>query len=400
MRKYNLKTQGIAFYHDKIYFSAQEFNGLFCADQQGGEALFLSKFPDLGNNKQCLHSDVLQFEEELLFLPDLSDYITLYNIRTKNFVNFKYPIISKGAFRTYPKVATGIVVEQCAYCFGEQDPCIIKFDFVTHKIKVYDDWFQKYKKFGYREGMTCFCKDIGIIGKSIYAKTHHNGVILEFNTVTEEISFHCCSELLSSVLCCDNDNVWYFGEEGQNISCWNVVENTTRIIEFGKELQSVKKVYERSAVTNSEIWLFPYWIELPVLVLDKKNEVFSKRTFGVTENLSNVPAYALFRKYYNGCLYFMPITNSRLYCIDGETGKEIYSTDIYIDKDNYLDQLCYKTENVICEQKGFWSGAEFTLEEYLYLLNNKILKEGWAIHGRFGYGYEIMKKIKQELEEM
>lgn len=376
MRKYNLRTQGIAFYHDKIYFSAIEFNGLFCVDKYGGEALFLSKFPDEGSNMRRLHSDVLQFGEELLFLPDLSNYITLYNIRTGDFTNFEYPIFADNIFNGYPKVAAGIIVEQCAYCFGEENPCIIKFDFITHEMKVYVEWFQKYKEYGYREGVAYFCKDIGIIGKSIYAKTHHNGVILEFNTVTEEISFHLCSKLISSIICCDNNNIWYFGEEGQNISCWNIAEKTTRIVEFGKELQDIEKAYQCSAVTDSQIWLFPYLLSLPVLVLDKKREMFSKITIDVTEcqGLSGILGYVYYRKMHNDCLYFMPVTNNRLYCINGKDGKEIYSADIYIDKDNFLNELYGKPGKFVYEQKGSWDRATLGIVDYVRLFDSENLK--------------------------
>ncbi len=400
-RKYNLNTSDIAFYNDKIYFSAQEFNGLFYADLNGGEAVLVSKFPDECNSAKRLHNVVLRYEDQLLFFPDLSNHLVLYDIKSGIFEKFAHPFPDDiTEFGGTPKVATAILVGHCAYFMGERCPCIGKFDFKTRSITLFDNWFQEYMKYGYRKEATYFCKDIGIIKNSIFAKTHQNSVIIEFDTLTEKIFFHPVGKVLSSVLCCDENKIWFFREEGKNISCWDINNNTISNFELGQVLGDKECAYQCSVATKMEIWLFPYRLELPVLVFDKSTETFSKRIFDITEKecFDIIPGYIRYRQIYNNCLYFMPIADNRLYCFSGEDGTELYSTDIYIDKDKYVREIYGEGKRYNLEQHGDCYTHTFSVADYVCMVNKGSVANTKKIKGK--YGYRINQAIKQGMENM
>ena len=135
MRKQKLWASDIVFAEDNIFFSSGQFNGLFKAGLQGGEAEFINFFPYDSKLQSRLHGDAFKYNDEILFLPDLSEYITLYSIKNNNFVCMKFPVENKNpAMKYWPQVVGGIMIDSRVYAFGAKYPCVVCYDFETRKL--------------------------------------------------------------------------------------------------------------------------------------------------------------------------------------------------------------------------------------------------------------------------
>ena len=335
MGNYKLWMSDLVFYDDnEVLFSAGQFNGLFKADLRVGKAEFISPFPNERRLQSRLHSVAIKYKDEIIFFPDLSKYITIYNVRNNAFLNIEYPIENKNSTMKYlPKIVSGILVGSSVYAFSSKDPCILRYDFHTRKLKVYHDWVDEFKSYGYKENTSFFCRDICQAGKSILARTYQNNVIVEFNIESEKVLFHQIEEKTAVVICGNEDKAWLISEEGTKLYTWNIKKRMLESIEPKKELKNIRN-YQCSVEFQGEVWFFPY-LYRPVLILDQSSNKYKiKEMFNITvdEKYSdNILGSVWFKKVYNGNLYMMSVLENKIYCFSDSNCK-VFCTEIYIDR--------------------------------------------------------------------
>ena len=397
MIKYDLWMSDIVFFDNKIFFSAGQFNGLFKVDVKGGKAEFIATFPKESRLKARLHSVAIIYKDEIIFFPDLSNYITLYNVRNNTFVNIRYPIKSQNdAMKYCPKIVSGILIDSCVYAFSAKDPCIIRYNFETKELKVYDEWSEEFKAYGYRENISYFCRDICLQGNSILAKTYQNNVIVEFDLVTEKMFFHQINERTSIVLCSDADNIYFLKKNGISIYRWDG-HNLFKCAEQSSIVMDINVRYQCSACLKDELWFFPF-VHDSILVINSKNgkvknlDVSNIRTKKEKENVFLGAVW--FRKIYDKKLFFMPVLENRICCFANSTEKvssiEIYTDRLEVNRYLFQERNFGSLQKVIIERDSLW-GETLIMDDFLDLLVLSNIKKVNGKKNEIKVGKEIHK---------
>lgn len=350
MRKHKLWMNDIVFDEESIIFSSGQFNGLFRAGIYGGEAEFISFFPDDPKMQSRLHGDAFKYKDEILFLPDLSDYITLYNITQKNFTCMKFPVEDRNPTLQYwPKVVAGILVDSCVYAFGAKYPCVVCYNFETKQLKTYDEGIERFKMNGYKPETIFFSRDIYRVENSIFVRTYTNDVIVEFDIETEKFDFHPVEKQLLSDFCDEAERIWLLKEE-----------------EVGQDFQC-------SIFFKNKIWFFPY-LSGSIMIVDAQSG--KSNTMDLFEGDTNkrhqndALGAVWFRKIYKNKLYFMSVLENKLYCFS-DNEKEEFCTDIYADR-NKIIKLLFPDKKNFQEPRG-----EDSLWRINYDIIDAVISEDW-----------------------
>lgn len=357
MRKYKLWMRDIVFTDDFMFFSSGQFNGLFRTRIHSSEAEFIGFFPNDSKIQARLHSNAFQYKDEILFLPDLSDYITLYNIKKNDFVCMKFPVEnSDSAMKFIPKTVVGILYGSCVYAFGGRYPCIVCYDFETRRLKVYDEGFETYKRYGYKDGMVFFSPNVCQMGNAIFIGTYTDDVIAEFNPKTGKSTFYHVGKLLSNVLCSELDRIWLIDKSERCIYAWNTFGGILQSLEIKGDLDRVQQDYQYSAILGNEIWFFPYLSGL-IMTVDKQSgrrgikELFKKSIVHQNKLLGAV----WFCKVHENKLYFMSVSENKLYCFNSSNEQE-FCMDIYTDRTILMELIFHDFDwcGVKKEMGNFW----------------------------------------------
>lgn len=377
MKKYKLWTYDVVFYNDDMFFSTAQFNGLFKVNMHERKVKFINTFPNDLRTERRLHSAAVRYKDEILFWPDLSHHITLYNIINNNFYSFDYPLkISEEYMTLCPLVSTGLLIGACAYAFGSRYPCIIRYNFETRQLKVYDEWVEDFKKYGFKENTSFFRLNICQTGSSIFASTFHNNVLVEFDIKTEKVIFHQMKNHIQGILQSNKDMIWLLTEKG-TLDVWNKRDNSFETIDLGSDLKEMGKNLHCCANMPKEIWLFPY-LYGSILVINKKdNKVKAKNLITIDEDeryVNDNLGIVWFNRVYKDKLYFMSVIENRLYCF-AESGNEEFCIDILGDKaeiDKYLFQD--QEMSLLLEQNQVEKGTDllwrltYDLDDWLDIL--------------------------------
>lgn len=359
MRKYKLWMHNIVFTDDSMFFSSGQFNGLFRTSIHSGEAEFVGFFPNDSKIQSRLHSDAFLYKDELLFLPDLSDYITLYNIKKNDFVCMKFPVEnSNPAMKFIPKTVMGILCGSCVYAFGGEYPCIVCYDFETRQLKVYDEGLETYKKYGYKDGMVFFSRNVCQMGNTILIGTYTDDVIAEFNLETGKTRFYHVGKSLSNVLCSESDRIWLLEKSAKCIYAWNTHDGILQSLEIKGNLERVQQNYQYSEILGNEIWFFPYLSGLIMTVDRQSGRSGIKEPFEVKKSIvhQNESLGAVwFCKVHKNKLYFMSVIENKLYCYNDSNEQE-FCMDIYTDRSKLMKLIFRDSDwcGVEKEKQNLW----------------------------------------------
>lgn len=359
MRKLKLWMNDIVFDGDNILFSAGQFNGLFKANIYEGEAELINSFPHELRTQVRLHSAAIKYKDEILFLPDLANEITLYNLKTNSFECLKFPYEEEQVkMPNCPKIIAAVLIDSYVYAFGSRYPIIIRYDFEKRQIKVYDEWIEAFKAYGYKEDSSFFCYDICKIGDSLFARTYQNDLIVEFNPMTENISFHQMGKSISRILCGSENKIWLFAEKDMCINAWHVGDNLMESTKLLHESNRDRQRFHCSIDLQNEIWLFSYFME-PILIIDKNSMLCKEMNLTAVEankrNQNSLLGAVWFRKLYNDKLYFMSVLENKLYCFT-DSEREEFSNNIYADRAKIKTYLLHEKrleeQGIVTEQES------------------------------------------------
>ncbi len=357
MRKHKLWASDIVFTEDNIFFSSGQFNGLFKTGLHGGKAEFISFFPNDSKRQSRLYGDAFKYKDEILFLPDLSAYITLYNIAHNDFVCMKFPVENNDqAMRYWPQVVGGIMVDSCVYAFGAKYPCAVCYDFKTRQLKVYDDKIERFKRYGYKGTMPFFSRDIYLMGNSIFVRSLTCEVLVEFDTKTKKFDFHWVKEQKSGRACDDMERIWLLQDMEKSICAWNERSGLIQKVKVGELSERTEQHWQCSILFKNKMWVFPYLTGLIEIVDIQDGKINTMNLFKISMNerhKKDALGSVWFRKVYKNRLYFMSVLENKLYCFD-ENDNEEFCTDLYADRDKIIRLLFQSSDKLIDREQSLW----------------------------------------------
>lgn len=342
MRKHKLWMNDIVFDEESIIFASGQFNGLFRVGIYGGEAELINFFPNDPKLQSRLYGDAFKYKDEILFLPDLSDYITLYNITQKNFTCMKFPVEDENPAKQYwPKIVGGILVDSCVYAFGAKYPCVVCYNFETKQLKIYDERIEHFEMNGYKAETVFFSRDICRVENSIFVRSYTSDVIVEFDTITKKFDFHRVENQSLSNSCDVAERIWLLKEEGTAVYAWNKYDGLVQRLELERMEEEDGQNFQCHIFFKNKIWFFPY-LSGSIMVVDAKSG--KSDTMDLFEGDTNkwyqddALGAVWFRKIYKNKLYFMSVLDNKLYCFS-DNEKEELCTDIYVDKNKIIRSL-------------------------------------------------------------
>lgn len=387
--RYSMRMNDIEFYKNNIYFSAMEFNGLYSVDINGGQAKFIGAFPEEEDKAKDLHSIIIRYENELAFFPGSADNICVYNLDNGMFTNFMYPI-NENYFNSTNgrKAATAILIDHEVYIFGDNNPGVFTFDFLTKEIKICEKWFEKVKEYGLVKRDSYFCEDIARIGNSIFTKLRKSNFVVEYNIRNEQFWVHTITKrdypVINCVLASADEKLWmlYTDNEDKKVIGWNC-QGGIKEIDCGEEVRDLTLAYEYSVVSGREIWFFPYPLDLPILIFNLDTEEI--RTMYLNRKneylKDGVGECVWFRKMYHNNIFFHTVRGNKLYCLAQDEQPRL-CTDIYIDRREFTNKV-YDAKQMLYEYKNEWVSGP-CIEDLigLCLIQQSHAREN--VNGKFG----------------
>lgn len=119
-----------------IYIFSSEYNALMCV--RDNVANYVTEFEKEHVCKRDMFIDIIKYNNELILIPNLSDYIVWYNMQNNTSNSYKLNIDSEKG-----KCVSPILYKNSIYMPMCSDDCIIRFDLKTHDVKYFFDLFGK-----------------------------------------------------------------------------------------------------------------------------------------------------------------------------------------------------------------------------------------------------------------
>lgn len=135
-RMYKSRAYSYIETNDAIWFSNIYFNGLEKINKLTGEIELLKKFPQYSIRNSYLHSYVVCVEDYLVFVPNLSAYITSFDMKTNKFVSVALDLQKIGQEKI--RFSSACIKGHYVYMFPCRARKIIKYDIYQNTVKYLD----------------------------------------------------------------------------------------------------------------------------------------------------------------------------------------------------------------------------------------------------------------------
>lgn len=178
---FKLRYYGYVEINDDIWFANQFFNALIKLNKLTGKIQIVDKFPDYEIGCIGLYSTVLRVDENLIFVPNKSEKIVAFNIKTKKFSIAPLDLDKVGKKEFY--FLNAYVYKQYVYMFPVEADCLIRYNVVENTIKYifFPNAISVLKLKIY------FIKQYEVIDKKIYIPFAELNAIAIFNPQNEDL---------------------------------------------------------------------------------------------------------------------------------------------------------------------------------------------------------------------
>lgn len=212
-----------------LYFSENNFNGLFCIELDTGKVTFLGRFPDEDENTEELYKGMVEKDGKIFFAPSLAREIAVYEIEKRKFS--KIPLqFANTLLEDAAKFFACVSYKDYVFIVGCAAPEIVRIDTRTLETTQYTDWYTKNQDiFRDTPDDVLFKHGAVVVGNCLYIASCRCNVVLEFNIDTGKGRFLTvgCKEKRYGSICYDGENFWLSPRYSGALVCWNREKNTT-----------------------------------------------------------------------------------------------------------------------------------------------------------------------------
>ncbi len=195
---------------DMCWFSAMNYNGLYCLNRMNGRLSFMGGFPEEDLNIYEMHFDIVEYKMKLFFIPFNGSHVSVYDIAEKEMRTVRLP---QGQVRG--KFVKGIKKDEYLYLMPGRYEQIVRINMETEKIT------KLFKLSVYDAGRNedGYFSDAGSVmdGDNIYFPMADTGFIMKMNLNTGEIDkIDLSSHVRKIQSLCSNDGVfWILDDRGR-----------------------------------------------------------------------------------------------------------------------------------------------------------------------------------------
>ncbi len=192
-----------------MWFSATGFNGLCRLYPENGRTEFMGFFLGEEINKTFLHSRVKNYGHKLIFTPNFSNGIDVYDIENDTFSRIPLPdnllkMYGEGHTKTY-------AIEQVGHeliIFGFFYPIVIFFNLLSCQIEVIQNMYEEIYNPLNNDKIPFFTKTSCIMNNAAYILCAQSGMILNVDVMKKTYSMEKTHYQFDTI-CYDGECFWF-----------------------------------------------------------------------------------------------------------------------------------------------------------------------------------------------
>ena len=176
--------------NDKAWFVAGNYNGLYELSLPDGKVDYLGSFPEENIFASRLYERLFFYSDLLIAVPSFANSIGIYDLKTGLFEKVELPK-TRLLYRSDSKFRSACMFKGKIYMFPGYYPYIVEFDIESRKVKVYEEWYDEYLKYGGRKNNRLeFFVDIVVINHHAYLVSAQHNIIFRFDLKSGKFEFY------------------------------------------------------------------------------------------------------------------------------------------------------------------------------------------------------------------
>ena len=239
---------------DDIWFSANEFNGLFHMNLKTGMTVNKAVFPGEDMYRSNLYQKVVKYNNKLFFIPFYAKDMAEYDLSSGEISKIQID----SSIATY-RYHTCIIYHDWLYLLPLGNVPCLKYNMNTREMVNLDFWNEELKKYKLNlgSGYSIFSCAYLLKGK-IYAPMGLDHVLFEFDLLDDTIIIHKIGQHSGYTdIQHDGENFWLLPREKAPVLQWNPEtkdENYFKEYYFDFEIEKIPFI--TCVVIDEAIWLF------------------------------------------------------------------------------------------------------------------------------------------------
>lgn len=379
----HLGCRGVVREDSTLWFSNNNFNGLFTMDLDTGCVEFVHQFEECPIENEFTHADVFKEEDELIFIPWAGKQIVVYNLVTKLEYNIVLPIEGNYYGKAY-RINNVLWLfpgysKDKAFCFNIKEKTLVVNEEISEAIfNVVDGENVCLQYHKYANYITIF-----YVRKNIICNINLNSLVYQFVKVdNSEI------DIIGGMY--DGEDYWFMAKENANIYQWNPKCNkwTEYVSEDDSVVDCWKNIfYKEMTFINGEIILTSFYAA---------NIKRVNRAKKILEKLSDYPmGFKIIKEKSSGATFestllygdeicFIPNRGNQIVCYNLKTNK-VRGIELAVatEKIPYLSELVkIRWKETILEKEEFNTLSFYLKYIPFYEANEKKGENGFKIFNK------------------
>ena len=225
-KKYKIGTADVIRMDDKLWFTSNTYNCLFCMDIASEKIKLIGSFPNEMFAQSLLYYQMESVGDKIYFAPCFAKEIGVYDIKRNEFekikIDEKMIRVKQGYDRFY-----GIQkYNNFLFFIPGYSKTIIRLNVENHEVQYVNEWSEKIE--GNYSAMDAFFWEQRVLrGNKLFLPFFNMNAILELNCDTLDCVIRKIDieETGYSGICDEGDIIWLYTRQGGNLIGWNP-ENT------------------------------------------------------------------------------------------------------------------------------------------------------------------------------
>lgn len=284
MGSYNLLFGDCIKVENNLWFSAANYNGLYCYNLDTKKTIRIADFPNEDLMQWDLHHNMYKYQDSLIFIPYNGGKISIYNIKKEEFTQIEIPHL-KANYKVYPDYMAGTLYDDTLYVIGYAYPGIVKVILSTYEVKI----VYTVSKLPINSEKIFFGSRVETNQNFLYVPCCYDNSILTIDMKCDKVSSIKIGKENNQYfqIIKDNQNFYITTKNSNHILCWNIYNNTFKEIATNfNERNSNSLIY----LGGKYIWIISS-ISGKICQVNKLNNEYHYFNFKYTIGIDYIASY-------------------------------------------------------------------------------------------------------------
>ncbi len=260
---------------ERLWFSANEYNGLFYINLKTEKVKHISNFPNEKMEQKNLYNKVAEYNGKLFFIPTYANELAEYNFSTNSFTKIPLSVDSYSY-----KYNAYVLYLNWLYLFPLNDVPCLRVNMDTREVFVLDNWNNEIKNYKLKTelGFSVITSAYLLSGK-IYVTFGLENIILEYDIEEKCFTKYTLKECTGYThIQYDGENFWLLPRKKASVLRWNPQNKNEEYFNDYSFKYELQKMPFSACYTHKKMqWLFarlsPQIIQLDVRSMKKIKEI-------------------------------------------------------------------------------------------------------------------------------